>query len=209
MAQKRITPVLYTKGNFTFNTPFDVSIGNNTTFTCIAIRSFAELVIKDNINVFSTYYAPNNIDEAIFSEDVSLGASIVTLQDGLGQTFYVPDTFIKTMPDMNVVPYCNIVGSVALGPLPDALDVSFLIERIKDAVKSGLGIDPIVKIHKAPTTDAISVDQHVLNETARQATITNNDTSEGRIVALQNLVENQNDQITKLTQICEDHGFFN
>ncbi len=207
MSDKRLTPPLYLKGAFVLLSPFNTDLRASTAYQCMAIRSFSDLYQKENVQAFETFYVPKGIDEATYNADAALGAAIITLMSDTGHLVYVPDTYIESMPEINIVPYNHVVASISLGILPDGLDLAFLEDLIKGAIDEGLGIEnPIVNFHIVPSESAITPQQHADNESARNARIVNRDTDRAKVVSLTQTVSDQNVLIQGLETIINDAG---
>lgn len=176
------TPALYTKGIFTLGTPFTLT--PNVVYTCEAIRSFQEL-INAGVDIFTTYYEPVSLTETQYETDLAAGANLITLMAPGYATVYVPDTYITAYPQVGNVAYSTVVLGVSLGPVPDALDLTFLKEQIADVVSGVIGIAGTVAVVVSPSTDVMTPQQAQNAEDARQAAITNRTSDYAKLQALQ------------------------
>jgi len=201
MASK--TPSLHAKGAFSLSAPW--SLPANVIFECIAIRSFQDFVDKGE-DVFTKVYAPKGLDRSVYEADKAAGAKIITLYSNSEALVVVPDTYIASYPSMDTVAYSAVILSIALGAIPDGLDLTFVKEQIKGTVLESLGVTAAVVEHIQPSTGVITSDQHQVLETARQAKITNRTTDRAEKIRLQNLVDEQRTIIQNLETIIRDGG---
>lgn len=195
----KYTPDMYVVGKWSVRAPWTIS--STTTYTCIAIRSFDDLYGKGE-DVYNTYYVPYGCTDGVtvdgmpfkFETERLRLPNIVTLQDANGSLYYVPDTFITSYPDETEVPYSQRVISVALGPLPDTLDITNIISEISDIVKSRLGIEsPVVQENVASVTSNPSYEEYLTMERVRKSAITANTSVREQLVAA-------NTELAKLRQ---------
>ena len=193
MAQK--TPKLHDKGKFEVGLPFALVSG--AVYECIAIRSFVDLQ-KEGIDVLAKYYTPHAIAEAIYNADRLAGANIITLASPNQATIYIPDTYITALPLYNTVAYSQVVLSVSLGAVPDALDLTFLIAQLSAVCSDVIGIEPTVNKHIAPSTGVITSAEHDVLETARIAAIANRTTDRAKVIAQQAIIDEQASRLAGL-----------
>lgn len=165
---KVLTPPINTSGIFTLYLPFTLPTG--VVYRCSAIRTFTELE-KHGIDVYKTYYKPQDIAEDTYKVDLGLKASIVTLVSGAGEEVYVPNTYIESYPGDSGVRYSRNVLVVDVGLVPETTDLSYLKDLLVDLVHHNVGVTSTAEIVTAPYTGSVSHDQHVAWETARRAAI--------------------------------------
>ncbi len=198
------TPPLHAKGIYQLKAPW--SISSTLLYECIAIRSFADFLEKGE-DVFKTIYEPKGLSRAVYEADRAQGANIVTLVSGTQPVIHVPDTYIEAYPIQNTVAYKTVVLSVSLGPLPDTLDLSFLMSQVQGVVSDVIGVNSQVKLHVLPSPDVITESQHQALETARQAAITNRKTDRARVLELQAQVAAMTQKIQTLERIIVEKGY--
>lgn len=202
MPQK--TPLLHAKGTYTVLSPFTLVSG--AVYECIAIRSFVDL-IKEGIDVFDRYYAPHSIDLADFNNDKALGINIITLASPNQPTIYIPDSYISAVPSLDTVAYSNVVLSISLGAVPDALDLSFLLTQLSETCSDVIGISPTVNKFVAPSTGVVTASEHAVTEAARNAAITNRTTDRAKVLSLQNQLAEVTDKLAGLqAYVIENDG---
>lgn len=199
----RKTPSLYASGKYVLRTPF---VANpNATYTCMAIRSFNDILeLKED--VFATYYEPYGLNDTTYKDDVAAKVSIITLMSETATIIYVPDSFIESYPDISNVVYSRIVLSIDLGALPDRLGLDTLKTQLGNITGDTIGVTPDILIHKSPTTDFISAQDNASLEASRVAGINLLQTDYVRNRELQAKVVSQQHIIATLTQLCIDNG---
>ena len=198
-----MTPVVGATGVYKLKSPWFAD--ETTAYTCHAVRTFKELY-EANRDVFSLYYESQGLSRGQFELDRDHGAAIVTLISDDDVIIHVPDTYILSFPDGNVVPYRRTVLSVDLGVLPESLSLDFLLTTLRDTVVSTVGVPATVEVHVASNRSSVSIDQHRLVEAARQSAIENNTTAMAlyrkQLLINQELMERN----TILEQLVTDAG---
>lgn len=197
------TPPLHAKGVYALKAPWAAPA--NVTYECIAIRSFADFTEAGH-NAYTAIYVPNNLTLADYEADKAAGANIITLASKTHPTILVPDTYIDAYPSIGNVAYKMVVLSVALGPIPDTTDLTFLKDQMAGTVSDVIGVVPQVNLHVAPSTGVITPEAHTTLETARQAAITNRTTDRAKIIELQNTVDKQKQQLAEYEKILRENG---
>lgn len=193
--RKCITPPINASGIYTAYAPFTLPL--NIVYRCDAIRTFKEL-IKKGINVYTTYYEPHGLSEAVYQADYDLNASIVTLVDGAGGFLYIPNTYIESYPGDAGVTYNRKVLVIELGMLPTQMDVDYIFPLVEDLVHKNLGVANNASVVTAPYTGVITHDQHVTLEAARLVAIRNYKTIQEQLVETKKQLaayQTQNDQL--------------
>lgn len=200
----RITPPLLAKGVYQVKTPF--TIESNLAYQCIALRKFDD-VVKDGENVYRTYYEPNGLELSVYERDRDLGAIIVTLVNEYGDFVYVPDTYIKSYPDVNLPNYQHVVLMVSLGVVPYHMDLTAVKADISGIVSERLGLTaPEVTEGVTAARSTLTQTEADTLESVRQASITNLKTERARRIE----VEEENLQlklkVDRLSQVLIDKG---
>lgn len=175
----RITPLLGTKGKFNVKLPFTTHPAK--LYEVIAIRSFDD-VYKAGRDVYEDLYKKMGLIDGTatpdgvfdFATEKAKGPNIISLRDPSGEVLYVPDTFITTYPETKEVPYDHVVLSMSLGAIPQTLDLSSLMDDVKDFIQSRTGVGAEMQLHIAPSETNPTAEQHLALEAARSALVTNN-----------------------------------
>jgi hypothetical protein len=199
----KLTPPLHTKGRYTLKDPFVTDLA--TLYTCAAVRTFRDIKER-GYDPFNEFYEPMGLTEVDYNLDVSKNASIVTLVSDSQPIIYVPDTYILSYPNQQLVPYKHIVLSVSLGLVPDYVDYTFLRNQIAGLVSDVIGVEPIVELHVAPTNDSLSSEEHDILETTRQAAINLRTTDRANVLNLQRQNTALVERLQTLEQILKNEG---
>jgi len=158
-------PIIDALGTYTAKAPFIIEDG--AIYISKAIEDFTALADR-GIDVYSQYYQPNGLSEAQYAEDSTLGVKIVTLYSTTGHpTLYIPTSYILSFPSKSLVPYTDLVMSVSLGLIPDAVSLTLLESEIDQAVQDRLGVEPKIELHRLPLTGGVDYNTHVRLETLR------------------------------------------
>ena len=202
MPQK--TPPLHAKGIYQLLAPWTISA--TVLYECIAIRSFSDFLEKGE-DVFAKIYQPKGLSQAQYDADKAAGANIITLASGSLPVIHVPDTYIAAYPTLSHVAYKSVVLSVALGPLPDATDLTFLQTQVQGVVSDVVGVTSQVQLHVLQNNDVFTEAQATSLETARQAAITNRKTDRARVLELTAEVADLQAKLATMQQIIIDNGY--
>lgn len=176
------TPPYRASGIWELITPWKAR--GTTVYTCIAIRNFNELLLQQE-DIYSLYYFPKGLSYSVFESDKAAGASLITLLSEDGEKIFVPDSFIKSYPMVNLADYKHVILSASLGALPASSDLTQLKQRVTDVIKTVSGINAVVQTHIAPTSLLINVDQAKKVERVRQSQITDRNTSYANLSVLE------------------------
>lgn len=211
MATIKKTPPIYAKGRWILRLPF---IANpNKIYTCIAVRSFAD-VYKLGQDVYRVFYLTMGVTDggAIaglpfnFIAEQQLKPNIITLQADDGETIYVPDTFIQRFPDMGDVKYSHLVLSVSLSAVPDYLNLEEVKDAVAQTIASRFGFVPQVREHRAPSTDNPTPEQHEAIEAARLASLDLLETDAAKVAKLLGISAKKQQTIDGLMKVLRSNG---
>lgn len=176
------TPPYKVSGLWRLRNPW--SCNGTHVYTCIAIRKFDEMIL-DQIDVYRDYYLPKGVSYTTFEGDRDEGASIVTILSEHGEEIHVPDSFIESYPEVNLADYHHIVLSASLGPLPSKSDLTHALSKVAVTLEGVIGRKPIIKVHSAPVTNAITVKQAKQAEEVRKSAITDKTTTYATVSELE------------------------
>ena len=191
------TPLVDSAGTFKLKAPFDKLVTPNSVYTCRSIRSINDyLALGDN--VFEKFYEPFNIDLEIYQDDLKNNVKIASLQAGIGEWIYVPCSFISEAPSINGVKYVSLILGVALGAIPDSMNLESIIEQFKEITANTLGIESEVKAVLADEPSLISHEDHVRLEAIRTSKITSSGSDKFIIQQLQREGESKDKKIAEL-----------
>lgn len=200
----QMIPPINTRGFYELKAPF--STANNTIYECIAIREFKDYT-QIGADVFGEVYAARGLDRAVYEADVAANVKIITLRSEYYPALYVPTSYINRFPSNDNVAYSHVVMSASLGPLPDTLDLTFLLDQIRGVVSSVIGVaEPMVAVHAAPSDQYISASQHATLEQARQAAISSMTTDRAQLLTERQMNDQLRGVIANYEAIMRAHG---
>lgn len=156
-------PQIGTTGVFSLIAPFTISTVDYTVTSITVISTLIEL----GINVFNTYYSPNNLSNNIYQTDLANNVTIVTLESPDGPTVSVPSSYISGMPVEQAVPYSRLVVSLDLGLLPDILNLSNLLSDLQTIANNYVGVNSTPALHKIYTGTSYSQSEYTTLEAQR------------------------------------------
>lgn len=121
------------KGEFKFKSPVSEKVPKMV-YIVTSIRSIKEL--EDSIEKpLETIYAPIGLNKVHMEEDIKNKIDIIVLTDPTGVNYtYVPLDMISEAPKVDGVPYADRMLAVNLGKLPVDLDLSNVMDIIKDKI---------------------------------------------------------------------------
>lgn len=199
-----LTPQLGATGIWKLREPFNTQLIDGVRYTCMGIRTLAD-IRADGKDPYAQYYAPHQLDRAIYDLDVKVNVSIVSLQPDSGQMVYVPTTYINSFPSVGGQPYRVLALAAHLEALPDNLDLSGCIIAIKNIIKDTLGVESTIT--QVQLSDVEMIDSATAQnlETARQLNIQNKTTDTSKLMAAQAQVAALQQQLGVLQQYIKDH----
>lgn len=206
MSERRlVTPPVNATGIFIVSQPY--TLREKTTYRCHAIRTIDELA-KKNIDVYGQYYKPVGISTSIYEEDTDKGASIVTLISSDNKYVYIPNTYIESYPGMSGIRYERKLVLVDMGPLPNTMDIEYIVDDVASMVKKAAGVgDEMVNVELAtvPMDGTLTHEEHVELEASRRAAINNHTPLAEQVT----LLEKENAQLREdyelLLSVFEDN----
>jgi hypothetical protein len=180
MAINGVVPPLNATGLYTVTAPFKLQPG--AAYQCIATREFRDLS-NNNIPVWERYYSPYGLSKEQYQTDVNNGVVLVTLFSDDYGAVYIPSSFIESYPDLSGVRFRHRIASVSLGAIPDTLPLEDFQKKLSELASDVVGIEPTVIIHSVELSDAVSSDDALRFEQARQARIKDRDTTYAQLTA--------------------------
>jgi hypothetical protein len=165
-----IIPTIGSQGYYQIATPFDRLVAPSIRYTCQAVRTLKHYLAEGQ-DPFTLFYSPNGLTRADFDADFLENMSIVGLQAETGPLIYVPARYILTYPLLDGVAYREMMLGVALGSVPEALDLSAISTRISNVVQESLGIAPVITPVQISATAIVSTETDARLVAARQALI--------------------------------------
>lgn len=189
MASIRPIPNVGLRGVWTLIDPFLADTKPNVAYTCRGVRTMADYTGQGR-NVYDDVYAPKNITQEKFNEDVANDVIIISLQSDDGSWVHVPNSYVSKFPEQGGVSYTSLLISGLLGAVPDHLDLTSLKLRFADMIKTTTGFEnPQVEVIAVSPSTLISKDEADRLEEARKDRITVQYTDNAEIVRLRNQVQ--------------------
>lgn len=198
-----LVPQVGVKGVFTVEEPFTIS--SEVEYHVAATRTFEELLAQ-KFDVMNNVYLPVGLTKNDYDRDVFNNAVIIYLVSGSSKSIYIPSTYITGYPDVDAVPYSNILLSAELGPLADAYDLEPVKQIVVEALTSKLGITANVQFARISTVGVISRAQHEAMMAARQGLITDSDTDYAKRLEAEARAQVLYDENQALKQLLIDNG---
>ena len=193
----QILPSIGAEGAWQLKAPFDEKIESSLSYKCVAIRKISEMVTT-GVDVLNTHYIPNGLLESNYNDDVGDDVSIVTLVSSSGAWVFVPTSYIVGWPSADSVPYAVVAMACVLGALPNTVDASFLIEKVKNVIQANLGHEPEIYLMTVSVTVMKTQEQHESLEAARRANVSDSMTDYNAKNTLQEQLDAANETIRQL-----------
>lgn len=178
-----ILPSIGAAGIYTLAAPLETLLTANTPYTCRAIRKLEDIVASGS-DVFSEFYQPLGLTELQLQTDIANNATIVSLQSGKGDWAYVPDSLIVSYPDTNGIRYRAMVIGVALGTIPDTLNLDALQDAMVELAYHHIGVRASTKLVAVSKDQMVAPETHKTLEAVRQNQVTVKQSSEMEIASL-------------------------
>lgn len=200
-----LLPGIGVSGDWTLKTPLDTKYTAGLTYTCKAIRKISEMV-ANGVDVLNLVYIPNGLDQAAYDDNVKNDYSVVTLQSTSGALLLVPSPYLGGWPSADSVPYVVMGMVINLGAIPNTIDPTFLTDKVEPVIKAALGLDPEIHYVTLSETANKTWDDHVANENARTAAITDENSDYIKRVNAEAALTDAQAQIAALQQVIIDAG---
>lgn len=173
-----ITPRIGDKGFYASTTPY--GIRPKVIYTLLKIETFNSLLVT-GVDLVNKYYVSVGLTEEDFQLDLKAGASILTIK-GEGSEVSLPNTRLSRYPVANTIDYSRIILSMELGSLPTDTPTEHLEEELVLLGELLTGNEVSTKIHYLPVTDAISIEEHLILQAARDLAISEIDNAHTQLV---------------------------
>lgn len=205
MANNLIPPI-GTKGRYNLHDPFGAAIHPTELYELAAERYFEDIE-NNGGNVYELYYKPYKLPESQVATDRANRVAILTLLTAKYPPIYVPTSFVKSYPDLNVRPYSQFILTLSLGPLPNDVILEPTMRAVANAASDFIGVTPEVFVSSLPISDLITAEDHENREVTRQAAIADRTTDYAQVRELQGQVMALSQQVALLQKICKDNGY--
>lgn len=167
---EQITPYVGMTGLYSVRDPYTALIKSDIEYTCTSVINISG-AIANGVDVKETIYLANNDTEQKYTEDFNKNSTIITLQSSRGDIITIPTSALNGLPNANGINYVSVLLGVSLSIIPDSLDLTNTMDRIKDIVKKDLGVESTIYPTVLGGSLLLSYDKHDAIETARQAMI--------------------------------------
>jgi hypothetical protein len=167
-----IYPEVGMRGSVEMDAPYDKLIVAGVQYTCIAVESIPGLLIS-NTPVYQAYYAAQGVDRSVYETDLLEHNKIVSFQASEGDIISVPNSFIRSLPNANGVPYQALMLSLSLAAMPDEYDLDPLIEELQQVILVRTGIESHAKVVSYGPSVLLTGEQHAAMVAYRNDKATN------------------------------------
>lgn len=161
-------PTLGAAGKYAVSAPF--SLDSNKAYKCTSV-SFMQSLLDKSVDVYTLYYQPNGLTEAVYNEDLSNNVAMVTLKSSDGDIVVVPSTYITLVPTEKEVPYRRFGVLFEFGLLPSDTSFTYLLEQMNELSKLTLGVEPNSALATLPFDGFVSQEEHAIKITEREVDI--------------------------------------
>lgn len=193
-------PLMRAKGPYELKLPWVAD--PKQIYECTEQRTYQALEVS-GVDVYTTYYLPKGLEQAVYERDRDAGEYILTLTSNAVAAIHVPSSYLARYPDQNVVPYQWVVISASLDLLPDTMDLTFAQEQMATLLADIIGVKPRVRLSTLPFNETITVEESLLMERARKAAIKNQTTDRAKVVALENTNTLLREQLNEAHRIIQ------
>lgn len=185
----KLTPKFGAYGFFKLLPPFATE--TNLSYRCEAVRSFRD-VEESGLSVYKEFYETKGISVSDYESDLALGPNIITLVSDSGLILYVPDTYILSIPKIDVADYKHFVFSIDVGMCHSFTSFDDFENALKELSNQMLGIDTAKVVqHVVPVKENLTLEQARLLEASRL----NNRSRDSSIYAQKKALEEEVDRL--------------
>ena len=176
-------PELESSSYFTFKEPVAEYIVNKNNINVLTTRMKVVSIIcmRDTIRTdlrdpFSDLYAPMGLNELEYKQDIKDNIPVITLaytdRYGIEKFIRVPHNYIESISNKADIVYTNRMLVMDLGYLPENLDLSPILNDLKDYIIHRTGVSPEIADTCINEVEFVNQDQHDIRETIRSNNIT-------------------------------------
>lgn len=168
MAVVYILPNIGASGVIKLKAPFDHLCAENVPYEVSGVRLLSDITATGQ-DPFGLYYQPYEIEEDKYLQDVKDGVCLLSLRSPTGETVFVPNSYLISLPVSMGIPYSTMMVAVNLGALPHDLSLSYFMAQVQAFAHDLLGVgNADVRAIKASTTTYLSVEDSETIENARK-----------------------------------------
>lgn len=177
-------PSLGMTGFYSLAAPYDKLISATAQYRCEGVKSLSAALSEGQDPLTQVYLASGDTKEN-YERDLAAGVSLVSISAGDGSLVVFPHTAMLKVPLADGVVYENVVLSIALGALPQTQDLSLIQSEIQQMVLQNFGINSASYLSVVGAPCIISAQAHEVVQAARQAKITEQESSLSKVQRLQ------------------------
>lgn len=199
MSTLSFLPALGMGGFYSLAAPYDKLVSPTTQYRCEGVQSLSAAV-ADGKDPLNTVYLANGDTKANFERDLGLGVFLVTVSGAGGALIVFPVNAMLQVPSGDGIVYRNSAVVVAVGCVPETLDLTDLETEIIELVKVKLGVRASTAVVTLGSATILSQQQHEGVMAARQELITSPESLITRNAQLQDQVAAMGNRLTSLSE---------
>lgn len=155
------------KGVFCFKDPYDTFFKDrNDVLTIGSLITLGE-IYSENKDPYALYYANMGVSETDFKKSLANNDIIIGFRNSMDTWYYVPSSYVTSLPNVNGVSYTVMGISITLGPLRTDYDLTDIISLLKNDILSTMGINAAIQPSVLSSERVLSNDQAQDIEIAR------------------------------------------
>ena len=193
----KFVPSVGLRGSFEAADPFRGILIDQAIYEIISVETIPSLILRGE-DPYADHYEPYGIGEDRYESDRLDNTLILTLQCDQGDMVHVPSSFILGLPAIDGVVYDLTMLGVALGALPDYLDLEELKTKISDLILDQAGVDCTIVESTYGPPQLMRPDQHRGMESYRKSRVRNAEGSLQRIRELEAALESSKAKVDLL-----------
>jgi len=197
-----LIPLVGLRGQFKFNKPFDTILNDSAVYKTTAVRTITEMETED-IDVLKVIYLDQNLTADDYEKDLKSDMPIAVLQAEGGGLYYIPVKYFSSLPNITGVIYAGKAMFINLGNVPVNLNLDFIIDDLKDIIKSVSGLNTTIEIEEVTGRFIVPYKEHDKLEKERESNMTNNETCYSRLFKITELYKSAKSKITILLRKLE------
>lgn len=180
---KGLVPNIGSRGKYILKSPWEAN--TDLIYRCERISSILDFKLSEEIDVLKDIYLDKGLTKEDYENAIKDNIKIVTLKSGSKYRIDVPDNYIEKFPDKGFVPYQQQIISINLGLLPNDINLTDTVEKIKELIGGTLNVKVNPLIHKYESERFIDWATHVEMEKTRESGVKDSITNWERIKKLE------------------------
>lgn len=200
-----LLPGMGASGHWRLKAPFDNALVPGLAYICQAQQSVG-MMLATGMNVYEEIYDKWKIEIEVYDKHVADNITICTLISSSGNFVFVPAVYIDGWPSNDSIPYVVLGLFATLGAIPNTLDPSFLIDKVKNLIKSSIGLAADIEFVAMSEVENIAWVDHQAMEVARKTLITDDNSDYAKRVKAEADLNAARVQIQALQKFIVDSG---